>query len=309
MWRETNATGSSARDMRRANGMNGGERAASPKPAGESSILRGPTRGVAKPSRGLAFAATSQKSVLHLLQTPPSSHEPVIVNTAQASMDPLASQALAEGGWGYVPGQPPHLEPTCLALLALSHEKERYADAIAKGRKFIDECALADGSYRLASGRGGAVWATSLVLFTLAKLGEPADSLKRTATWLLGQRGRVLDHPEAGELQDIDIKLIGWPWAEYNFSWVEPTAWACLALRAVGQANHPRVQEGHRLLLDRARDEGGINYGNRRVLGKMTDPIPTTTALMLLALQGQQHPRIASAVDYLTQQIDTPDLE
>src|SRR5262245_4097500 len=178
MWRETNATGSSARDMRRANGMNGGERAASPKPAGESSILRGPTRGVAKPSRGLAFAATSQKSVLHLLQTPPSSHEPVIVNTAQASMDPLASQALAEGGWGYVPGQPPHLEPTCLALLALSHEPDRFRGWIDRGRTWLRSCAGPDGAFRLPGGRHEAVWPTAPVLFVESALGATLAALR-----------------------------------------------------------------------------------------------------------------------------------
>ncbi len=60
------------------------------------------------------------------------------------------------------------------------------------------------------------------------------------------------------------------------------------------------MQQGLRLLLDRAFDDGGINYGNRTVLGKRTDPIPGPTALMLLALQGlPNHPRIAAAVRYL----------
>ncbi len=91
-----------------------------------------------------------------------------------------------------------------------------------------------------------------------------------------------------------------------NFSWVEPTSWACLALRRLGQHDHPRVQEGLRLLLDRAMDEGGINYGNRTVLGKRTDPIPGPTALMLLALQGHDHPRIEPAVRYLVDQLEPP---
>src|SRR5262249_54900176 len=99
---------------------------------------------------------------------------------------------------------------------------------------------------------------------------------------------------------DIDLGLVGWPWAEGNFSWVEPTAWACLALRRAGYGDHPRVEEGLRLLLDRAFDDGGINYGNRQVLGRRTDPIPGPTALMLLALQGRgDHPRVRASVRYL----------
>ena len=73
---------------------------------------------------------------------------------------------------------------------------------------------------------------------------------------------------------DIDVTLTGWPWGEGTFSWVEPTSWACLALHRLGQGDHPRVQEGERLLLDRAFDQGGVNYGNRMILGRMTEPIP-----------------------------------
>jgi uncharacterized protein (DUF362 family) len=72
-----------------------------------------------------------------------------------------------------------------------------------------------------------------------------------------------------------------------------------VALRRTGKGNDPRTLEGMRLLLDRAFDQGGINYGNRLILGRMTEPIPTPTALMLLALQGYSHPRILAAKDYL----------
>jgi uncharacterized protein (DUF362 family) len=216
------------------------------------------------------------------------------------SLDILASQAHADGGWGYAPGQAAHLEPTCLALLALSLEAEKYPDAVARGRQALARCAAADGSYRLARGREEAVWPTALVLFVQSVLNHPAEEVQRTACRLLAFRGQIPNDPRAAELLDIDYKLQGWPWAENNFSWAEPTAWACLALRAAGQGDHPRVQEGLRLLLDRAADEGGINYGNRRIFGRMTEPIPEPTALMLLALQGQDHhPRIIAAIEYL----------
>ena len=54
------------------------------------------------------------------------------------------------------------------------------------------------------------------------------------------------DEAQAKEVHDIDVGLVGWPWAENNFSWVEPTSWACLALRKAGQGDNPRVQEGVR---------------------------------------------------------------
>jgi uncharacterized protein (DUF362 family) len=218
-------------------------------------------------------------------------------------LDLLAAQALPEGGWGYAPGQAAHLEPTCLALLALSLEAERYPEAIAGGRKFLEACALPDGSYRLPRGREEAVWPTSLVLFVKAVLSVPEAEVQKAAGCLLSLRGRQPDVSEVNELHDIDVRLVGWPWAEGTFSWAEPTAWACLALRRAGHGGHPRLAEGLRLLLDRAADEGGINYGNRRILGRTTEPIPGPTAVMLLALQGQaEHPRVVAALNYLREQ-------
>ena len=40
----------------------------------------------------------------------------------------LVSLAHTQGGWGYQPDQPAHLEPTCLALLALCPESERFRE-------------------------------------------------------------------------------------------------------------------------------------------------------------------------------------
>src|SRR5207248_5639819 len=102
------------------------------------------------------------------------------------------------------------------------------------------------------------------------------------------------------EIHDIDLKIVGWAWADGNFSWVEPTAWACLALRRAGFGGHERVKEGQRLLLDRTFDEGGINYGNRHILGKPLEPVPGPTAITLLALQGREsEPRVAASLRYL----------
>ena len=236
----------------------------------------------------------------------------------------LNQQAHADGGWGYAPGQAAQLEPTCFGILALSLEADKYRYTMDKAREFMNKWATAEGGYRLANGREEAVWPTALVLFTyatLSKTGIPpissAPSLEKTASFLLSIKGKVPEAVETGELHDIDLKLTGWPWAEENFSWVEPTAWAVLALRHLGQSNHPRVLDGMKMLLDRAMDEGGINYGNRRILGRLTEPIPGPSALMLLALQGaggkrddvSGHPRTNAVCGYLLRNIGTEDLE
>jgi uncharacterized protein (DUF362 family) len=214
----------------------------------------------------------------------------------------LLELASPEGGWGYRPGQPSHPEPSCFALLALEPTRDDYAEAISRGFEALELHAVGDGRFRLNRGRPEAVWNTAQVLFTryvfrdfLPDRGE-AESISAR---LLAIRGKQVDDDDR-EVNDVDGNLVGWPWATPNFSWVEPTAWACLALRKAGQDDHPRVWEGGQLLLDRALESGGVNYGNRNVLGKPLDPIPASTALMLLALQGgEPDERITRAVDYL----------
>jgi uncharacterized protein (DUF362 family) len=227
-------------------------------------------------------------------------------------LDQLASLAAPAGGWGYVPGQLAHVEPTCLALLALSlGEGDRYRSVLEQGRQALERCAEPDGTYRLDRGREQAFWPTALVLFVQCALGDDPDRVQRTASRLLALRGRVPDDARASEHHDIDHRLVGWPWAEGNFSWAEPTAWACLALERAGCGGHARVAEGKRLLLDRVTDEGGINYGNRRIFDRTTEPQVEPTALMLLALQSQpREPRIQSSIRFLAHRaLQTEDLE
>src|SRR5947209_8562002 len=107
-----------------------------------------------------------------------------------ADLEALAALALPDGGWGYAPNQGAHLEPTCLALLALAREPERFKAVLDSGKAFLQQCAVGDGTYRLERGREEAVWPTSMVLFTLATLAVPADELKRSAAVLLGLQGR-----------------------------------------------------------------------------------------------------------------------
>jgi uncharacterized protein (DUF362 family) len=219
-----------------------------------------------------------------------------------ATPDPLAllaSLARPDGGWGYRAGQPAHLEPTCLALLALA-DRGGDVQVLGKGLEFLHRHRQPDASYRLDRGRPEAAWPTALALFTLLRLGESPDRWRPVADRLLTLRGRVLKaDPEVSDMTDIDTGLLGWPWAEGTFSWVEPTSWAVLALRATGHGRHPRVREGLRLLLDRAFETGGANYGNRTILGTPTEPMPGPTALLLLALQGVDDPRADAAAGYL----------
>jgi uncharacterized protein (DUF362 family) len=224
-------------------------------------------------------------------------------------LEALAAQAEPDGGWGYAAGQAGHLEPTCLALLALAPHAKRYEKQLEAGRAWLARCALPDGTFRLDRGRAEAVWPTALALLVQATLGCPAGEIERTAAALLGIKGRACENEGAQkEINDVDGVLVGWPWAVGNFSWVEPTAWACLALRRAGLGAEARAREGQRLLLDRILEGGGVNYGNRRIFGITLEAIPAPTALALLALQGQaDDPRVRDSVAYLSRLARTND--
>jgi hypothetical protein len=85
----------------------------------------------------------------------------------------------------------------------------------------------------------------------------------------------------------IDPDLKGWAWTDGAFSWVEPTAYALIALKKLVRdgSESEVISEAERLLYDRMCRGGGWNYGNSTVLGVDLPPYPDTTALALIALQ------------------------
>src|SRR5262249_61601684 len=142
---------------------------------------------------------------------PPSAHSASALPTPR---DQLAAQAPPEGGWGSAPGQAAHLEPTCLALLALAPERDRFRPAFDAGLAWLDRNSPGDGTYRLARGREAAVWPTALALFAKVCLGRPPDELRPSVAALLGLKGQAQqDNKEAAEVQDIDLGLVRWPFA------------------------------------------------------------------------------------------------
>ena len=63
---------------------------------------------------------------------------------------------------------------------------------------------------------------------------------------------------DADKIVGHDPRLVGWPWVDGTHSWLEPTALAILALCRAGLADHPRVNAGIELILDRALDGGRL---------------------------------------------------
>ncbi len=102
-----------------------------------------------------------------------------------------------------------------------------------------------------------------------------------------------------------NAELVGWPWNDGTFSWVEPTAWCLLALKKADRLPNPslsvaRIAEAERVLVDRCGVSGGWNFGGSNVLGRELSPYVPTTALGLLALQDRPAlPEVARSVTWL----------
>jgi len=210
------------------------------------------------------------------------------------------------GGWPAGPGGPVSTEATALAVMAL----ERRAPAVAsRGTGWLLEHQRPDGAWSSMEGVALPGWTTSLAALALTR--SHPEAARMGATWLMEHRGRTFPwwtklfmwlFPGRAVVE-LDPALRGWAWLPGTFSWVEPTAYAILALRALRPGSPERVarhvDEAERMLLDRVCADGGWNYGNSRVLGEELWPYPDTTAIALLALVDRER------VDAVRRSLDT----
>lgn len=200
------------------------------------------------------------------------------------------------GGWAYQAGKGSRIESTCWALIALN--------GTAAGTSAGDTSAIPHAHLSYLRGLQNTagflietdpslinVTANAMALITFRALGGAAyvESAQRLQAALVALKGVSLSEPDAKQ----DNTLQGWPWVRDTFSWVEPTAWALLALkresRAIGTTvAAARQDEAERLLLNRVCAGGGWNYGNASTLGQDLRAYVPTTAMALLALQNRR---------------------
>ena len=217
-----------------------------------------------------------------------------------AALQFLQKTQNADGGWGAVPTRQSNTEATALALLALTSCPEAKATHIERGLQWLIDLQNRDGSWPMHRSPSHGSWATALVTLALASFdGQHASAIKG-ARWLLAHRGRNLGWwaslayrvaPEKMPVQ-LDPDLLGWSWTPDGFSWVEPTAYALIALKRlnadIGGVAGAHIQEAEQLLYDRMCTGGGWNHGNSNAYGVTIAPYPETTALALIALQDRE---------------------
>ncbi|HOY67154.1 MAG TPA: terpene cyclase/mutase family protein [Candidatus Ozemobacteraceae bacterium] len=187
-----------------------------------------------------------------------------------------------EGGFPYFENGPASVEPTIHAVLAGLSGTVDPTELVAS-LDWLATVVKSDGS---VTGSPAApvegAWLTAPYALVMTKAGRTAQAAAALA-FLERFASITVQNTNQSEL---DGSLVGWPWTDGAFSWVEPTAWGVLAFEAAGKRDAPRAVEGRSLLLDRQIPSGGWNYGSKKSFGKELIPFPDTTAYALMALAG-----------------------
>jgi len=205
----------------------------------------------------------------------------------------------ADGGWAFHAGEPSRVEPTCWALRAL-FASEPYADdqEFRKAARFLQASQLEDGSWPATSQMSMGSWVTSLACCVLAGDALSADNVKAGLKWICEDFPRDSSplrrfvqslRPKSDTVSQND-SYRGWGWTPRTASWVEPTAFALMALQKAVPQQLPKNAAERRnlavsLLYDRMCPGGGWNCGNPRVYGVDGDALVLATCWALLALR------------------------
>lgn len=191
--------------------------------------------------------------------------------TAPARLDEVAARAefwlsrsaCPDGGYGYREGGEAFTAPTALAVLALQTGPVR-----DRAMQWLRDAQLPDGAWPVCRGDSEGSWMTSVAVAALAGSSADAGRVAAGRRWLLESclAYRAQNKPAPG-----------WPWTPSTAPWVEPTAWALVALRDAPASG--RVAEAAAYLASEMNREGGWSLYDAR-------PYPYHTSLVLLAIDG-----------------------
>lgn len=178
----------------------------------------------------------------------------------------LADAVGTGGGLGFGAGEPPEPEPTAVAALALGDQRSQ---------QWLLDRQHPGGGFALDTGAVENSATTALVALAL-----PAGTAReRALDYAVARRALV---PKGLEGSDA-----AWGWTPASYSWTEPTARVLLAVRVLRPGASATIAEAQRTLARRECTDGGWNYGNRDALGTDLKPYVQTTAVAVMALQGQ----------------------
>jgi len=197
----------------------------------------------------------------------------------------LLEERYMEGvGFANRPGGNSRPDATSWAILALEAVGSDNG-VTAKARQWLARVQLGDGRVCIAPQLTDACWPTALAILAWHSAPDCEEPRSKAIRFLLDFRqAEISKGLETNE--GHDERIPGWPWIAKTHAWVEPTAYALMALRVCGYAAHSRSQDAVRLLMDRQLPDGGWNCGNTITFGRQMRPMPETTGLSLQALAG-----------------------
>ncbi|MBM4025497.1 MAG: hypothetical protein FJ280_08825 [Planctomycetes bacterium] len=206
-------------------------------------------------------------------------------DSSKKSLLGLLEERFVEGvGFGHRPGGQFRPDATAWAILALEAVGSTSGTA-GKARRLLAHAQGEDGRVCVSRQDPDAYWPTPLAILAWHGVPEYDEPRRRALGFLLdADLIGVLEGPQTGESHDVTIR--GWPWTVKAHPWVEPTAYALMALRVCGQAAHSQARDAVRLLLDRQLGAGGWNVGTTITFGQEMWPTPEATGLGLQALAG-----------------------
>jgi hypothetical protein len=229
----------------------------------------------------------------------------------------LRSAQNSDGAWAFHRGGGSRVEPTSWAVRALTDGSKEVAHQkdLTRAIEYLRRKQLADGSWPANDGMESGGWVTSLACGVLADYEEqsrPADNrnareiqnaLQAGLQWLCDDYPRDSGgwqkflkklRPNKNFVEQSD-EFRGWGWTPRTSSWVEPTAFALMALTYAETGTPPALEKAIAerrklaigLLYDRMCPRGGWNCGNPRVYGVDGDPLVLPTCWALLALRDE----------------------
>lgn len=221
--------------------------------------------------------------------------------------DEYIQKSFKNGGWAYKAADAACIEPTAFCAIARRKDASMRKQVI----DFLVTNQNADGGWSTSPGLGKSDWTSGLALLALRILlkeehseGAHAASVDKAVAYLFEARTEFY-----GALAKILLQISkgdeglnyprGWPWSPGCFHWVEPTAYALLALKIPSPAQKADsqrvVSRADNFLLEHACKDGGWNHGNDLCLNVYLPPFAVTTAEALIALQDQKN---ANAVQH-----------
>ena len=205
------------------------------------------------------------------------------------AVDFLLSSQHQSGGWGYIPGQNPAVEPTSAALLALWSES-RALQACQRGLEWLFNIQNQDGGWGYGAGDDESNWNTAWALIALTRMGVDNEMYLRGVEWLatVGTSSIAREQFQAASQipeQDVPDTLC-WPWLPEEAAWIEPTALAVLALNGITDfvAAPLRISAALRYFRNNRCPAGGWDIGNFNPLDTIVLARSHPTALVILAL-------------------------